>query len=256
MKSYFYVLLLILIANCWFACAPRQLSKPYKESKIISLYSHSIGDAAKPQPWEVEKKLIKINKESQGLIWKEINGEQYILASSWKKDTTHYFNDNVTGTYNTSNYPIWVTIAPELQGVCKSKRFGRKEGLDLRLKQLLGLPPNVEKNYFVEFWVRPQDLFRPCLDSEISDVNCTLAFPEDGSEEHKKWINDLRIASYYNADWDKNYPWTQLGYTYDWHPKNKNNVGLSEFVIGKNKEIIVNRIYTTTQYCEVSRKKP
>ena len=111
------------------------------------------------------------------------------------------------------------------------------------------MPPNVEKKYFVEFWVRPQDLFRPCPDAEVSDTHCGLAFPEEVTDEHKDWINNQRLESYYNPVWDKNYPWTQLGYTYDWNPKNKNHVGLSEFVIGKNKNVVVKGFKTTEEYC-------
>jgi len=255
MDKYFYLFSSLFLLITWSACAPRQLSKTYNEEKINRLYSNSVGDAAKTQPWEIEQDLIKISKGASNLIWKEINKEWYLLVSSWKKDTIYYKNDEQTGTYNTSSYPIWVTAAPELQQICQTKRFGRREGLDLRLKQLLGLPPNVEKGYFIEFWVQPQDLFRPCLDGEVVDVNCTLAFPSDVTEEHKKWINDLRLESYYSPEWDKNYPWTQLCYTYDWHPKNKNHVGLSEFVIDKNMEVIVNDFYTTVEYCKIKEVK-
>lgn len=41
----------------------------------------------------------------------------------------------------------------------------------MRLKQLLGLPPTATNSYFVKFWVRPNDLFRPCPDKEINGKN-------------------------------------------------------------------------------------
>lgn len=253
MKYYTYLILGAYIAISCLSCTPRQLTKPYDELKVNYLYSLSVADAAKPQPWEIKKDLISIENEteSSNLVWREINGEQYILVSSWKYDTTYYKNNPETGMYNTGKYPIWVTVAPELQEVCQSKKFGRKEGLDLRLKQLLGMPPTVEKNYFVEFWVHPNDLFRPCLDGDVVDVNCTLAFPEDVEQSYVDWINNLRLDSYYNPEWNKNYPWTQLGYTYDWHPKSKKHVGLSEFVIDADKDIIVNKVYTTEEYCKI-----
>ncbi|MEM1319403.1 MAG: hypothetical protein AAGG75_04055 [Bacteroidota bacterium] len=251
MKNYPSSTLLLFLALLFIGCSPRQLSKSYNEQKVHRAYMECIGDAAKPQPWEVTSQLVAIKQQNPDLVWKEVNGKSYILVSSWKADTTYYKNDPKTDTYNTGKYPIWVTVIPELQGVCQDKKFGRKEGLDLRLKQLLGLPPTANKTYFIEFWVRPQDLFRPCLDSKVAEVNCGLAFPEYETDQHKQWINDLRLDSYYNPVWNKNYPWTQLGYTYDWHPKNKHHVGLSEFVIGKNKDIIVHKIYSTAAYCGI-----
>lgn len=35
---------------------------------------------------------------------------------------------------------------------------------------------------------------------------------------------------------------------YDWNPENKSHVGLSEFVIGANKKIVVKGIYKTDDY--------
>lgn len=232
------------------ACAPRQITKPYNQIKTQQSYTESVGDAAKPQAWEIDKNLIAISTDNQSLVWKEIKGEKYLLVSSWKKDTIYYKNDAETGFYNTHKYPIWVTTAPELQNLCQTNKFGRKEGLDLRLKQLFGMPPNVEKNYFVEFWVRPQDLFRPCPDKDITDKTCGLAFPENTSEDHKAWVNQQRLNSYYNPDWDANYPWTQLGYTYDWNKKNKNHIGLSEFIIGTNANVVIKGFVATEDYCK------
>lgn len=232
-----------------FSCAPRQLMKPYEQAQTQRQYAEGVGDAAKPQAWEISSNLIAVKKENSDLVWKDINGASYLLVSSWKADTTYYKNDAKSGFYNTGKYPIWVTAAPELQQRCQSKKFGRKEGLDLRLKQLFGMPPGVDKKYFVEFWVRPKDLYRPCPDPEISDTKCGLAFPEAVTDHHKDWINNQRLMSYFNPAWDQNYPWTQLGYTYDWNPKNKRHVGLSEFIIGENAEVVVKGFQTTEEYC-------
>lgn len=252
MKTISNLLFFFFSLFIFFSCSPRTLVKSYDELKINRAYAESVGDAAKPQEWEISRNLSAIDESNNELVWKEINGEKYLLVASWKADTKYYKNDEKTGFYNTGNYPIWVTAAPELQNKCQDKKFGRKEGLDLRLKQLFGLPPNVEKKYFVEFWVRPKDLFRPCPDEEITDENCDLIFPENTSEEHQAWVNDLRLASYYNAEWDHNYPWTQLGYTYDWNKKNKNHVGLSEFVIGKDADVIIKGFVPTEEYCASS----
>jgi hypothetical protein len=232
------------------SCSPRMLTKDYNEEKIQNLYSLSIGDAAKPQAWEVVKTLTPASIANPALVKKNIDGEDYLLVSTWTNDTIYYKNDTATGRYNTGEYPIWVTLAPELQNRCQRPNFGRREGLDLRIKQLLGLPPDSPKRFFVEFWVHPNDLFRPCPDPEINDLSCGLSFPEAVTQEHQQWVNELRLASYFNPSWNKNYPWTALGYTYDWNKRNKTNIGLSEYVIKSDRNIIVHAVTTTAEYCQ------
>ncbi len=247
-------LLSLAVILCIVSCTTvRQLDKPYDQAKTQKTYMLGTGDAAKPQPWEITNQLTAIKEDNADLVWKTINGEKYILVSSWKgKDQMKYYkNDSITGFYNTSKYSIWVTTAPTLQNLCRDKKFGRKEGLNLRLKQMLGLPPNAKKAYFIEFWVKPADLFRPCPDAEIDDTGCGLEFPSNATDTHKAWINDNRLGSYYNGTWDSDYPWTQLGYTYDWNEKNKMHVGMSEFVIDTSSNVVVNAFYTTEEYCKI-----
>jgi hypothetical protein len=206
------------------------------------LYKLSIINSIYPDSSEIYTNLVQINDSNKTLIRKNINGEEYILVCTWKQNVSFYQKDTV---FNTGSYPIWVTTAPELKNRIKKES---PKDVNLRLIQLLGLPPIARYSYFVEFWVRPIDLFRPCPDKEITDSKCDLCFPEGTDPEHIKWINENRISRYYQCDLYYQYPWDQLGYTYDWNPKNKSHVGLSEFIIGVNKTIYINRIVTTLEY--------
>lgn len=233
------------------SCAPRTLDKGISAQRWETTYRRAIGDAALPQPWEVAP-LTPVLPDVPDLQWKTINGEPHVRVVSWKSHIAYYQNDSLTGTYNTGNYPIWVTLAPQLQARCQSPAFGRKMGVNLRLQQLLGLPPTATHTHFVTFWVKPSDLFRPCIDAEISDDRCQPAWSSEApAADHTQWINDLRLQSYFSATWTDNYPWTALGYTYDWHPKSRDHVGLSEYVIRKNATIIVDAITPTAVYCGV-----
>jgi hypothetical protein len=141
---------------------------------------------------------------------------------------------------------MWVTIAPELKNKVKETK---PANLDLRTEQLLGLPPL--KNYyhfFFEFWVRPQDLYRPCPDNEITDNACQLAFPSGVAPEFRVWIDSQRISRFFGGDPTKRYPWTELGYTYDWSPSNPSHHGCSEFVIKRWATIYQRHFYTTSEY--------
>ena len=217
------------------------------EKKATLLYQRSIQNSIYPNESKVSTSLVSLDKKNENLVWKKINGEDYILVVTWKQNVSYYEAYLDSSYYNTGPYPIWITTAPEL--IQRMKKVNRKY-TDQRLKQLLGLPPNAVYSYFVEFWVNPEDLFRPCPDKEIADKKCDLYFPDQTDSAHVAWINDNRISRYYQRELFDQYPWTQLGYTYDWNPKNKSHVGLSEFVIGNHKNIVVEAIYKTNDYLD------
>jgi len=209
------------------------------------LYQQSIVNAMSPDSVKVCNSLLPINKQNNNLIWKTISGNDYLLVVTWKQNISYYKPYLDSAFFNTGGYPIWITTAPELKNRMNQTKV---TDMNLRLKELLGLPPNSVYSYFVEFWVKPEDLFRPCPDKEITDNRCNLCFPENSDSTHINWINTNRIDRYYPCNLYNKYPWTQLGYTYDWNPKNRSHVGLSEFVIGAHKNIVVKAIYTTEEY--------
>jgi len=240
----FHKLFIISIILITVGCKSVQtVNNPLVNNK--SLYQESIEIAMAPASSKIDRNLVSINLENKNLIWKNINGENYVLMVTWKQDISYYKPYLDSTYYNTGKYPIWVTTAPQLL-----ERMKKEKGtdIDLRLKQLLGLPPNATYSYFVEFWVNPKDLFRPCPDNEITDNTCELCFPEDTDASYVAWVNSNRISRYYQCELYEKYPWTQLGYTYDWNAENKTHIGLSEFVIGEHKNIIVKAIYTTVNY--------
>lgn len=241
------------------ACTVYDLTK-LPTSDVNEIYQRSLEDAVYPTDSKVDKNLFAITENNTDLTWKTINGEAYVLVVSWKGDSKWYMPPYVTqeGVYNTgSTHPIWVTASPQLSNwAAQETRFmkwvkaGEMDKVNVRIKQLLGLPPNpaYTYNYFVEFWVKPKDLFRPCPDPEIDDSSCEACNPNIDSA-FQAWINDTRAARYYNTcELLDKYPWTALGYTYDWSPANKTHQGMSEYVIHNNADIIVNKIFTTAAY--------
>ena len=197
-------------------------SKIWNGLQVISPYNHTMRDSM-------------------------INGEEYVMVVSWKA-SNYYVQTNTPQAqpYNTQGYDMWVTVAPEL----KTKVKGVKPAdIDLRLEQLLGLPP-VENyyKYIFEFWVRPQDLYRPCADNEITDNACQINFPPTVSPEYVAWVDSQRISRFFGGTLKNRYPWTELGYTYDWSPSNPTHHGCSEFVIKKFANIYQRHFYSTQEY--------
>jgi hypothetical protein len=162
----------------------------------------------------------------------------------------------VTWTKYNSSYPVgknvstwwgdtWLTVAPELQRFFLNK-VDHDANLTLRAAQLLGMPPANYNLYFVEMYVHPADLFRPSADNEVNDTSASLTMPKNINATYKQWFDGNTISSYY----PKTFPWTRLGYTYDWG-NSVTHEGLSEFVLKKNSTVTVSSVHPTAEYLNV-----
>jgi hypothetical protein len=136
---------------------------------------------------------------------------------------------------------FWVTAAPMLQTFCKSIPEGAS--VPRRLEQVLGLPSNRGYTHFVEFWVRGSDVIRPCADSETGDAVCDGK--GKGSDVYRESIAG-RDKCKNGGEWC--FPFTGRGYTFDWGD-NPSHVGLSEFVVPKEKVGRFERAVKTEEYC-------
>lgn len=243
----FACLFILLVSSC---CSDVETTST-PSTEVLSdsiIYRNSVQDAMYPEESKVYDDLVAITKNNKELIWKTMDGEDYVLMVSWKGYIAGYEPYKDTGYYPTGDkYPIWVTAAPELWNRMHEEQY---TDTNKRLLELLGLPPNGKYTSFVEFWVKPEDLFRPCPDNEITDQSCDVCFPSGADSAYIQWVNDTRIARYYPNPCGlyNQYPWTSLGYTYDWNQDNKTHVGLSEFVIRNNSKIKVERICSTSEY--------
>lgn len=142
---------------------------------------------------------------------------------------------------NTLGRDIWTTIVPQLKDRCKTFTGN----LTLSLDQLLGLPPNNDKTKFVEMLVKSADVFRPCPNPDIQKTECLQSFPQDVDADYANWFATTVLKSYHIPG---GYPWTHLGYTYDWNP-DTSEVGLSEYIVRKGAVVEVTSISPTSDYC-------
>ncbi len=249
-------------------------------------YSSAVADARTADPSEISRYLTPINNQNPNLVWENGVVGSRLLVVTWLGDAGKYYKcsdpDGCSGNSScieggecpTYKYDSWVTVVPEIKNY-----FGGTAPQPLRVAQLLGLPPEAatvgnsgEYKYMLEMWVSPQDLFRPCPDTEISDTACETSFPTDsfrmldpnntvraivGPEygvfmTYLFWFNNQTSYSYTIGSYP--YPWTRLGYTYDWG--NSNHIGLSEFVVHGRKEdgstisVGIKSVKTTSEYFE------
>lgn len=204
----------------------------------------AVADAQVAEAREISKDLVAITDANSQLIWHGQGAQKQVLVVTW---TGWGGYAGSVGTTTTLPRDVWVTVAPELKKFCASHGVSAQERT-LRLEQLLGLPPNNGKSYFVQFWASPDDLFRPSADPEITDAEAGLDWPRSArfvtvSPDYMTWFNSLKASSYGT----NGYPWTRLGYTYDWgNPAGP--IGLSEFVIRAGATVAVESVSTNDQY--------
>ncbi len=206
---------------------------------LDQMYQNAIEDAVVAKPSEVYSGLTPIVETNTNLTWQGASGNKSVLVVTFTKYASSY---PVGETVNTTWGETWVTVVPEIQTFFQ-EHVDQNSNLSLRVKQLLGLPANNTGEYFVEMWVNPQMLFRPTPDNEITDTTAQLTFPASATSEYKIWFNSNIIYSYF----PEKYPWTRLGYTYDWGNSNA-HIGLSEFVLKQNSIVLVKSVTPATEY--------
>jgi hypothetical protein len=164
---------------------------------------------------------------------------------------------------------IWVVVGDSLRNFCRSYRQSHNpdtKELTLRLNQHMGLPPTNDADTFIELTVDPSNkpgakvtLFRPCVASSTESPSCGLPDLPKASEV---WDNNSQstptqewlLRNYYATySYGKPYPWTGLGYTFDWARKSDSNdferYGESEFVIPKRTSVHFYSATSTSDYC-------
>lgn len=203
------------------------------------LYDDAVADAADVEPDEIVDTLVAIRPDADDIL---VDPDGRVLMVTWT-DWDGY--DGMEGERVTLGVDVWTTAAPHLQRFCRGVGLSG-DALTARVEQRLGLPPGGTKDRVVEFWADPADMFRPSPDPEIDDTVAQLDFPPDVSDEHRAFIEDLRARSYGEGG----YPWTQLGYTYDWAPGAGSEVGESEFVVRAASEVVVESITPHADYCK------
>lgn len=156
-------------------------------------------------------------------------------------------------------YGVWISVEPELQKICRT--FPRDQ-IHQRLHQLLGLKPYTEadaKERFIRYSVKKQNngpagigVFRPCPNPDPGQTQCgnqITATPAQSA--FVSWFANQMVFSYKTGPEmkDTGYPWTRLGYTYDWDPKASDIRGVQEYIVPDKTVVTVTAIVSPDAYC-------
>lgn len=166
--------------------------------------------------------------------------QDQVLVCTWHDEPEAYpEGEEIT----TGSGEVWVFTAEEVYDWGQSNEY--TGDMVLRMEQLIGLPPQDGKTHFTLMWVDPDDLFRPSADPDIDTETGAVDFPEGTDEDYIRWYNENAEYSYE----PHRYPWTRLGYTYDWS-EGGTDYGLSEYILKENSRATVERTFTNEEFFE------
>ncbi|MFH1728344.1 MAG: hypothetical protein ABIA04_07995 [Pseudomonadota bacterium] len=228
----FLILLIVLISSCG------NISN-WDNMTYDARYESACIDAELRQEEEIANTLTAIVSDNTNLTWFDSNSEESLLVTTFTNYPDSY---PIAETLETWWGETWVTVAFELKDKILAENISQ-ESYHQRIIEILGLPPDSTQEYIVEFWVNIDDLFRPSPDPEITDNVAQLTFDDSTTEEHITWFENQENEAF---EEDICYPWTGLGYTYDWG-KEDSDFGLSEFIVRQNSIITV---YSNSHYSE------
>ena len=228
-------------------CVPSK-SEARDLTRSWNAYERAVNSARLPRMSGISKMLLTIPPD------------QPVNVVAWvRKDQADRLKTASGQWANSAPSETWVTIEPHLQEFCKAVvRDHRLDEVRLtqRLEQRLGLSPASSKTYFVRMRLEhpgPAVIFRPCVDPATDHAGCSVGPPTRVPADHQQWLYQQYYSSY-GQSLIGEFPWTALGYTFDWapapgHASTFQRAGESEFVIHKNAPIEILEVITTVGYC-------
>ncbi|HEX6037915.1 hypothetical protein [Longimicrobium sp.] len=235
------------------ACSPQASPMgPAPARSIDAIYAQAIANSAVYAPENVLP-LFPVVPDADGNV-------RVVTLTTW----------NYAPGEQPLGRDIWVSVVPEARDSCNSWR--NEQDLVMRLRQLFGLRPTDSVSHFVEMTVPATRMFRPtvdpavttrwpCGENQVGSGSCGLQFPAGVDPAHVEWMSRQMLSSWqlpngYPAasrtgggpGGSVGYPWTRLGYTYNWHPGSP-RYGASEYLVRGGTQIRVDATYPIAAYC-------
>lgn len=239
------ILVLLVVLGGWFLWSNRQQPVETEEEGIAWYQNDSllwaqlgeaIEDAKQLDSTKISNQLMPIKKDYPGQEWANFDGKDMVLlvtlvdssrlARFFGRDDVYQI-DRELGTW--ASLPLdWKNRAAEYEGLDSI-------GAHMRMVQMYGLSPDCDYNIMVQFYADPAGIFRPSHDPDITTTSTSLEFPAYADENYKVGETNFRewyrLSVYSAYEDDTPLPWTQLGYTYDWHKGAASYVGVSEYIV-------------------------
>ena len=227
--------------------------------RLWQAYAAAIADSAVSRPGEVVNDLVVASPQDPRTQWTTIDGEPHMLVA---RLGFRAISSVAAGEPFTTTSHVFTFVPQELKERCAELNCAQLSDrkLDFTLKQLIGLPPDADYTVMSRVWVKPADLFRPCTQVDPLMPTCpqqvantihagvdrsTFLFEQGmyswrvqrtGSEAPISCAKDFTNTAGGNC---LGFPWTRLGYTYNWSPGARSERGLTEFVIAPGSQVVL-----------------
>jgi hypothetical protein len=223
---------------------------------LAQLYREAIYDAAVRRPF-FQRKLVPIDPRVSEIT--------VVTLTTRKDDPVEPTPARSKGVLRLDRNPdgtgrllsaTWVSLPLESRPACR----GAQDPV-LALEQLLGMPPAGGDWEIVQFSVAPEHIFRPCASGpEIDTTQCSFALPTQfSSPQERRAVEEAQLFvfgqmwSSYVADFPTpGYPFTGMGWTYNWNPASKDHSGISEYVVKRGAPVSDIRVFTPSEFCSGS----
>lgn len=202
------------------------------------LYKMAVKDAAFAEEDEI-KPLVSLTKDDELVTWDD---KGRVLLCTWHSYPDSYPEGE---TVTTKWGSVWVYTDKEMASYAEELKNAKDPVM--RLRQLISISPGKTHSTVTGMWVKPSDVIRPAYQTDATDGRMFTAFEDvekvDG--QFKEWFDQNILNSYFYGE----YPWTRLGYTYDWADNGK-EYGLTEFLVKQNADVEVAFTETTDEFLQ------
>ncbi len=228
-KRLFSAMMIVFMAAMLAGCAKGNEAAKSPEE----LYRDAVRDAAFADDDEILP-LVSLVESNPMTTWQD--GK--VLLLTWHNYPDSYpEGEAVTIQWG----PVWTFTDKEIAS--HAEELQKADDAKARLKQIIAFAPDSEHTTVTGLWVDPQNVKRPAYQSDPTIEDMSNSFDENVDEDFKSWFDDNTLWSYYYGE----YPWTRLGYTYDW-ADNDTEYGMTEFIVEDGAEVTVEFTETTEEF--------
>lgn len=200
-----------------------------------ALWAAAMEDAVFSEDHEVLE-LVCLTPQDSRVIWDEAG--QRVLLVTW-----HDYQEPCAPGDSLDQEEIWATSLGELIQWYR-KNGGSVTDWDLRFAQLLGMPNDGSCTRFSAFWVAPSEVIRPAYVTDVT-AQMEIGYDQITDTAYRSWFDANILYSYFESQ----YPWTRLGYTYDWSGGDS-PYGLTEFLLQDGSEAEIAFTYSTQAFVD------